>query len=133
MTRAISRTEIGWIALSGIAVLGCYLVLGLPSAKSTRIGAAARSRACRSFQLRGTRYSVTIKKGRVTCRTARRVLRAFMSGKGTLHGPPNGPAYKQTWTLDGWTCGHGAGGGGCIRHGTDYKNARDFIVAEFMP
>jgi hypothetical protein len=78
----------------------------------------------------GTVFDVTIEKGHASCETARTVMRAFLSGKGKLHGPPAGPAYLQTWTLDGWSCGHGAGGGGCIRDGTSYSNARDYILAE---
>ena len=55
----------------------------------------------RAVPLDGDRFAVTIENGRVTCQTARSVLRAFMSDKGTRHAPPNGPACLQTWTLDG--------------------------------
>ena len=111
------------------------ILAGLSIASPTALGAAsyampARARSCPSFTLSGYVFAVKIEKGGVTCSTARKVLRAFLSGRGKLHGPPNGPAYKQTWTLYGWSCGHGAGGGGCIRHGSNYKNARDYILAE---
>lgn len=63
------------------------------------------------FRVDGSRLSVTIVRGTVGCRTADRVLRAFLSGRGNLPGPANGPSCEQTWTLDCWSCGHGAGGG----------------------
>jgi hypothetical protein len=53
-----------------------------------------------------------------------------MDGKGKMHGPPNGPASKQWWRVDGWKCGHGAGGGACIRGGKTYRTARDWIEAQ---
>jgi hypothetical protein len=62
------------------------------------------------------------------------VLRDFLNGKGTLHGPPGGPAVAQSWTLDGgWKCGHGAGGGACIYGGRNYKVAKKYIEADFQP
>ena len=108
-----------------ITIAVCLAGLGIAPA-----AAPAATRSCGSFRLDGTTFAVTIEKGHATCATARMVLRAFLSGKGTLHGPPNGPSYKQTWSLYGWSCGHGAGGGGCIRGGANYANARDYILAE---
>jgi hypothetical protein len=79
-------------------------------------------------------YQVTVLKGHVRCGTARRALRDFLNGKGTLHGPPNGPQVDQYWTLDGgWRCGHGTGGVACIHGGSNYKVAPDFIEADFSP
>jgi len=92
------------------------------------------SHYCPSFKLGGAKYEVTVLKGNVRCQTARRVLRDFLRGKGTMHGPPGGPAFKQYWTLDGgWKCGHGAGGGACIRGGRNYKVAKQFIEADYEP
>jgi hypothetical protein len=124
MTRLPGRSSL--VVLAAFAVLGCSFAIGPTAAQS----APAATMSCPSFRLDGSVFDVTIEKGSVSCRTAATVLRAFLSGKGKLHGPPNGPAYLQTWTLDGWSCGHGAGGGGCIRGGTTYKNARDYIVAQ---
>lgn len=87
-------------------------------------GAAARIRSCGTFRVEGAKFSATVLRGTVKCGAARRVLKDFLSGKGRMHGPPNGPAYKQTWTVDGWTCGHGTGGGACIHGGKTYKTAR---------
>jgi hypothetical protein len=91
--------------------------------------AAGKTRAGGSFRAEGATFSATVLRGQVTCKTARHFLSDFFHGKGTLHGPPNGPAYKQTWAVDSWKCGYGAGGGACIRHGATYKNARDWIEA----
>ena len=91
--------------------------------------AAARHRSCGHFTAAGLRFHVTIERGHVSCHRARHVLRAFMSGKGHMHGPRNGPAAYRYWTIERWQCGHGAGGGGCIRGGKTYKTARDYILA----
>jgi hypothetical protein len=91
---------------------------------------SAKNRSCGTFRAQGVKFAATVLRGAVTCAAARHVLGDFLSGKGKMHGPPNGPANKQTWTLDGWTCGHGAGGGACIRGGKTYKTARDWIEAQ---
>lgn len=93
---------------------------------------------CGTFKLSDggyvTLFRVTVLKGSVKCLTARHVLRDFESGRGTLHGPPSGPISEQSWTLDGgWSCGRGAGGGACIRGGSNYKVARQFIEADAVP
>jgi hypothetical protein len=93
-----------------------------------------KSYRCPSFKLSGSRFRVTVLKGNVRCRRARRVLRDFLGGKGTLHGPPGGPSVEQSWTLDGgWKCGHGAGGGACTYGGRNYKVAKKFIEADIQP
>jgi hypothetical protein len=74
-------------------------------------------------------FHVTIERGHASCHRARHILKAFLSGKGRMHGPKNGPAAYQYWTIGRWQCGHGAGGGGCIRGGKTYKTARDYILA----
>jgi len=56
------------------------------------------------------------KKGRVTCRGARKLMNLFLNeGQGEEHGGPY--QYQKYWTLYGWRCGTGAGGGGCVRRG----------------
>ena len=82
------------------------------------VSSAAAKRSCRTFRASGATLVVTIQHGRVTCATARHVLRDFFHGRGKMQGPPNGPAYKQWWSVDGWACGFGAGGGGCSRSGS---------------
>jgi hypothetical protein len=86
------------------------------------------SRSCGHVYASGERFRVSIKRGRVTCHTARKVLRRFLSGHGKQHG--DGTTANTYWQLGHWRCAHGAGGGGCIRHGHNYKSARDFISAQ---
>jgi hypothetical protein len=118
-----------------MGAIGLTALMGLSSsgfiASAQAVPAAhTASRSCGTVRAEGVTFTVTISRGAVPCKTARTVLQAFMSGKGTLHGPPNGPAFQQTWTLDGWSCGHGTGGGACIRGGATYRTARDYIVAQ---
>ena len=112
-------------------LVGCLMAMFACSS-----GASA-SRSCGTFTTSNngvtSTYAATVLRGNVRCRVTRRVLRAFASGKGTLHGPVNGPAVAQSWTLFGWRCGHGAGGGACIRGGSSYKNARDWIEYQYVP
>ena len=101
-------------AAAGTSVALCLAVF-VPGALS-RPTAIAASKTCRSITAsHGTRFQVTVTKGPVSCFNARWVLRTFLSGKGTMHGPPGGPAYLQYWTVSGWNCGYGTGGGGCSR------------------
>jgi hypothetical protein len=71
---------------------------------------------------------VTVERGHVRCAVARRVLRKFLSGGGVEHG--SGPESNRTWTIGRWRCGHGTGGGACIRGGSSTANARDWIIAQ---
>lgn len=85
-------------------------------------------RACGSFGAARHPYKVTVERGRVTCAYARDVLRRFLGGEGELH---QGTSSASTYTLLGsWTCGRGAGGGGCIRGGRTYRTAKDWILAD---
>jgi len=110
-------------------LLGVLVVLSMVSLLAP-IASSASTRNCPRFRAQGNTFEAIILRGHPDCATVDKVLRAFMSGKGTMHGPPDGPAYLQSWTLYGWSCGHGAGGGACIRGGSSYKNARDWIEAQ---
>lgn len=88
--------------------------------------AAAAWHGCGGFRYQHGWYH-TVRRGHVRCRTARHVMRAFLSGHGRMHGPKDGPAAKQYWTLRGWKCGHGAGGGGCVR-----RHSRQAIEAVWV-
>lgn len=128
-------------ALRRVAVLAaavCVLCVPAGAALGGVVRGYPHSHRCAGFRLTTdgyvVRYRVTVLRGTVRCSSARRVLRDFLRGKGTLHGPPGGPAYKQSWTLDGgWSCGHGAGGGACIRGGRNFKIARQYIEADAIP
>jgi hypothetical protein len=108
-----------------LLAFGLAAALGLPLPQ--RASAATASRACGSVRARGLTFHVTIGKGIVTCTEARHVLYLFMTGHGVRNGGP--ASYQTYWTLGAWRCGTGAGGGACIRHGTNYTTARDYILA----
>lgn len=101
--------------------LAALALLALPSAAT----AGANARSCGRTTLSSTHFKIVIRRGPVSCGEAKTVMRLFLSGGGVKHG--SGAEYKLTWTVDGWTCGHGAGGGACIRGGPSYLNARDYI------
>lgn len=103
------------LALAMIAFAAPSFGQATAAVKASHSALAARH-GCGGFRFHHGWYHVTVYRGHVRCRTARRVMRAFLSGHGRMHGPKEGPAYKQYWTRDGWKCGHGAGGGGCQRH-----------------
>jgi hypothetical protein len=109
-----------------LAVIGGVLAMAFVATGP----ASAKNRGCGTFRAQDVKFDATVLRGSVSCAIARHVLRDFFSGKGKMHGPPNGPAYEQSWTVDGWSCGHGAGGGACIRGGKTYKTARDWIEAQ---
>lgn len=71
---------------------------------------------CGSIDAAGPGRLKVLKKGRVTCRGARKLMHLFLNeGQGIKHG---GPSSAETYyTLYGWKCGTGAGGGGCKRRG----------------
>jgi hypothetical protein len=49
--------------------------------------------------------TVTIYRGRLSCAQARMVAKGYISGRGTFHGPVNGPRSDQYVTLPGgWRC-----------------------------
>jgi len=110
------------------AAVAAMIVLAPTASASPTVHEATRS--CADIRAAGSTFTVTIDKGNVSCSTARKVLRAVLSGKGTEHGPTDGPQADQSWTVDGWSCGHGAGGGACIYGGANYRVARDPIVAQ---
>lgn len=92
---------------------------------------APAARSCGSFRLSGKSFRVQVLRGKVSCSEATKTLKAFMSGGGVEHGGHSAPEYKKSWTLPGgWRCGHGTGGGACIRDGANYVVAKDWIKAE---
>ncbi len=95
---------------------------------------APAARSCGSFRVHGVSYKVQVLRGGVPCSEAAKTMKAFLSGQGVEHGGRNAPEYKRTWTLPGgWRCGHGTGGGACIRDGANYVVAKDWIKAETGP
>jgi hypothetical protein len=84
-------------------------------------------RSCGGFKHGSQRYKIEIARGRVSCREARKVLKAFLNGKGKKHG--GGSEATTYWTVYGWRCGYGTGIA-CTRGGTRRK-ARDVIGAAY--
>ena len=77
---------------------------GLARASTAR--AAAADKSCG----RVSSYEVTVIRGSVSCQKARSVIKAYNSGKGTLH--KRGPG-RENWVTTlpgGWSCVSGAGG-----------------------
>ena len=110
------------------AVAPGALATAAPTGHADGATVAHAARACDGFRLHGLRFHVTVERGPVSCRTARRVLRRFLAGGGVKHG---GPSSAETyWTLGRWKCGTGAGGGGCIRGGRTFRTARDWVIAQ---
>jgi hypothetical protein len=89
--------------------------------------AAGEWQRCGKIPARPRGHFAVRKKGKVTCRGARKLMHLFLNeGQGEKHG---GPSSAETyWTLYGWRCGTGAGGGGCTRDG-----GRDRTQAHWVP
>jgi hypothetical protein len=103
---------------TGLAVALAVFALPVISAK-------AHMHTCHQFRIGGDTENLMVRRGPVRCSEAQRVIRDWLAGHGVEHG--SGPEANRRWIVDNWTCGHGAGGGGCIRGGSSYRNARDVI------
>jgi hypothetical protein len=76
-----------------LAVFGAVVILALPSPPS-----AAGSRSCGLIRADGAPIAVEVIRGRTRCRTARRVLRAYLAS--------DAPCQGSAWVRKhrGWTC-----------------------------
>jgi hypothetical protein len=75
--------------------------------------ASASTRGCGAVGKGSSRVAVYVTHGKVSCATARRVMRALLRGDGVYHqGSSRADSYTQ---LGRWRCGSGTGGGGCVR------------------
>jgi hypothetical protein len=97
---------------------GSQVEEGSPSGRTLapRVVAADEWKRCGKIPANPRGHFAVRKKGKVTCRGARKLMRLFLNeGQGVKHG---GPSSAETYyTLYGWRCGTGAGGGGCTRRG----------------
>jgi hypothetical protein len=125
------------------AALPTFIVLFAASAALVMSAGAAAAPAapihkCGSFThyvppmhgVPSTKYRIAVSERNVRCSTATGVIKAFWSGHGVVHhgGPSDAQSY---WTLKrypGWTCGQGAGGGGC-KHGKQMAYYEVRVVA----
>lgn len=105
-----SRTRVGLVLV--VATLGAFFASNSPAQAKTRH--CGKVTAVRDRHK--SRFSVRIAHGSVSCKTARWAIKAYNSGKGTLHkaGPGRGNWY--TTLPGGWSCSSGAGGEeACVR------------------
>jgi hypothetical protein len=100
------------------------LLLAVPATASARTrlallaGASAHSRACPHFRVGDDIEALSVRA--VSCPTAEQIVHLWLKGNAVEHG--SGPEADRSWTVDGWLCGHGAGGGACHRgsHALEY-------------
>jgi hypothetical protein len=65
-------------------------------------GRGTAATACGSFTVPGATIHVIVKKGHVSCSSARRVITDFWRGRGNYHQRnPNNRSYT---SVDGWRC-----------------------------
>jgi hypothetical protein len=106
------------ITFPAMRICRSLLLLVLLAAASSYAQAApartAHAHRCAEIHAKGATFGIVVRRGRVRCGEARKIMRLFLSGHGVRHG--TGPLVGVTWTLDGWTCGYAAGGGGCSKH-----------------
>lgn len=91
-----ARSAAGLTALVLAAVVVSSALATTPADASTR--------SCGIFRAASQTFSATVLRGSVTCRRTRQVLKDFFDGMGTMHGPPNGPAYKQCSQASYYSC-----------------------------
>lgn len=91
-------------------------------------GSAERSRHCGHFKFRGERVKVEISRGRVSCAQAKKVFRSFLTRRAREK-----TSTPRSTRIGAWRCDAGPGQASCFRHGSDYLNARDYILAYFAP
>lgn len=98
-----------------VGVVAFVAVAGVLAASSTSPASAAKGcgRVAASRDHTTSHFSVEIARGAVSCETARGVVKAYNSGKGTLHKSGTGRATWYTTLRGGWICFSGAGGEAC--------------------
>ncbi len=104
--------------------LALFATLGLLASAAAQAAPRATSR-CAPTHVRGTPFSVVVRRGRISCGEAQRVVHSFQKGGGVEHTV----GTTETWSVDGWDCLHGATATECFRGGASYRHARDAIEA----
>jgi hypothetical protein len=81
---------------------------------------AGAKRSCGTLPGGPVPRTITIFHGPVTCAQARAAAKNYSAGRGTFHGPANGPRSDQSITLPGgWRCSViEQGGASCVRGGS---------------
>ena len=104
-------------------------VLGAVAAGFAGTPAGAATRSCGTVTAGHQKVSVMISRGPVTCTRSRAAAKTYISGRGTFHGPANGPRADQYVTLPGgWRCSViEQGSVTCVSAGSNLSNARNVI------
>lgn len=99
-----------------LAALAVAMGIVIVSSSSASASARACGQVSATRDNYTSRFQVKVVRGAVSCKTARHVIKAYNSGKGTLHTPPGGRVNGYTTLPGGWSCASGAGGEeGCSR------------------
>lgn len=104
--------------------LALFATLGLLASAAAQAAPRATSR-CAPTHVRGTPFSVVVRRGRVSCDEAQRVVHTFQKGGGVEHTA----GTTETWSVAGWDCLHGATATECFRGGPNYRRALEAIEA----
>jgi hypothetical protein len=97
-----TRTIVNRTVALGLIAVAAIFGLVLPSTAPAK----AAGKSCGRVSV----YKVTVFHGSVSCQKARSVIKAYNSGKGTLH-KGSGRENWVTTLPGGWSCVSGAGGG----------------------
>jgi curli biogenesis system outer membrane secretion channel CsgG len=101
-----------------VGVVAAVIVASVLAAASTSPASAAKGcgRVAATRDHTTSHFRVEIARGAVSCEAARGVVKAYNSGKGTLHKAGTGRTTWYTTLRGGWTCSSGAGGEeACVR------------------
>ena len=104
--------------------LALLATLGLLASGAAQAAPRATSR-CAPTHVRGTPFSIVVRRGRVSCGEAQRVVHTFQKGGGVEHTA----GTTETWTVDGWDCLHGATATECFKGGPSYPRALEALEA----
>jgi hypothetical protein len=110
-TRALGHVAVGLL----VAVVVLAVVAN---------AASARPRSCGAVGHGTNRVAVYVAHGKVSCATARHLIRVLNHGGGVFH---QGRTRADSYTRIGrWRCGSGTGGGACIRRHTRPRQKIDW-------
>jgi len=106
---------------AAVSLLG---TLALVANAPAQAGARETTR-CAPTHVRGTPFAVVVRRGRVPCGEAQRLVHSFQKGGGVEHGA----ASDETWSVDGWDCLHGPTATECFKGGATHGRAREAVEA----
>ncbi len=110
--------------MSSGAIMALLTMIAFAATAHAQAIATPRPR-CAPTHVRGTPFAVVVRRGRVSCVEAQRVVHAFQKAGGVEHGTGS----AATWSVDGWDCVHGPTATQCFKGGASYDRARDAVEA----